>query len=653
MEKQWIFPHGENLTKDGHNNSSIETFLDNIGMSLTREVIQNSLDAKDINSSEPVHVKFNEFNFKTEEIPGIDQVKNFALPRAKEMWRDYDETYEFLLDYEKVIDSEELTILQISDYNTTGLNKENFESLIDGNNFSTKNSIDSAGSKGIGKAAPFAASELRMVFYNSNSIQNGIKSTGVLNFVSFPYSDENPNIITQVRSIFKNSDDSYFTEQLTFNQQERKDLEYGTDIFLIGLKQLGDWKEKIKLAVLNNFLVSLFNNELVVEIYGDYISHENLSDSIKSIEIENLTADQKREFKNTTNYYKVLTDPNHVKVNFPDSLVEKYGFINKADDAVLYLLDIDSANRKVLQTRKAGMKIFERSHIHGVINFSGVFQATGTELNKFLKDLENANHDKWSSDRKTGKEKRLADDFLRDLLHWYKSEVEENYGTASDDVTDAIGVVDLLPIIENTEGKLKPDSGIQQKFEPVKLKENSKTPNTTDADKEGELLEKQIKELGVVDSENGEFNPGDPEPESDNEGDKRDLIYKPDKQGNKHIVSDSDSEKIKAEQKTRVDEGNLSLKLIGIDYSKGKYKIVGKSSKDIGKLILELKAVGDNGSTYKLNILNSFSYKQSIEFSRKEIIIPNLSKNDDIAIDFEIDNHLRLKMEVTAYEIKK
>ena len=61
MQTNWLFPHGENLTKTGHNNSSIEAFLDNIGKSLTREVIQNSLDAKNNINEKPVYIKFNEF----------------------------------------------------------------------------------------------------------------------------------------------------------------------------------------------------------------------------------------------------------------------------------------------------------------------------------------------------------------------------------------------------------------------------------------------------------------------------------------------------------------------------------------------------------------------------------------------------------------
>src|SRR5699024_6168318 len=238
----------------------------------------------------------------TANIPGIEEIKNFALPRAKEMWQEYQETHEFLLGFEKVIQQDKIPILQISDYNTTGLNSENFESLVEGNNFSTKNNVDSAGSKGIGKAAPFAASDLRMVFYSSNSVKNGVKSTGVLNFVSFPFDLRNKKDITQERGILKTTNDGYLQQQITFGQKERIEEEFGTDIFLIGLKQLGDWKERMIRAVLNNFLVSIFNKELEVIVYGELISADTLGKVFESVDAGNLRGAERTEFIATQNY---------------------------------------------------------------------------------------------------------------------------------------------------------------------------------------------------------------------------------------------------------------------------------------------------------------------------------------------------------------
>ena len=228
-----------------------------------------------------------------------------------------------------------------------------------------------------------------MVFYNSNSVENGIKSTGVVNFVSFPFDDQNENDITQERGILKSSDGEYLKEQLTLSQKQREPNEYGTDIFLIGLKQLGNWKENIVRAILNNFLVSIFKNELEVEVYGELINSETVGQILENIDTNNLLQADRTEFIATQNYYKVLVSEEAMVSYLPEQMVDKYDFIDDVTDGTLYLLNVEPANRKILQTRKAGMKIYERGYVNSIINFTGIFQATGIKLNKFLKDLEN------------------------------------------------------------------------------------------------------------------------------------------------------------------------------------------------------------------------------------------------------------------------
>lgn len=651
METKWLFPHGENLTKTGHNNSSIEAFLDNIGKSLTREVIQNSLDAKNSLNDKPVIMEIKEFMVPTSDIPKISTIRDFALPRAKEMWRDYKETHEFLLEFEKVINKPKVPVLQISDYNTTGLNEENLESLIEGNSFSTKNNVDSAGSKGIGKAAPFAASDLRMVFYNSKSLENGIKSTGVINFVSFPYSSDNAKDITQERGILKTSNDGYLESQLTFGQRKRE-REYGTDLFLIGLKQLGDWKEKIIRAILNNFLVSIYKEELEVSVYGETINSESLGKIIESIDTDKLLRSEKMEFAATQNYYKVLTSSESIVLNLPQDLVEKYAFIKDVKDATLYLLNIEQANRKVLQTRKAGMKIYERGYINSIINFTGIFQATGTKLNEFLKDLENANHDKWSVDRKQGNNRTEAQNLLTDLLRWFRSEVKSNYGVTTEEINDAIGVSDLLPIVDSdNDNKENKDSGIKNKFTGSKIKEPRKNTLINDGEKEEEDLRKALEDIGISDSENGSVGPGssregkgggnNPDNEFGTGG--KDGDFEPDDKSDKRVVT---------EVQKPIGKGDMNAKLIGLNYKAGKYKLVGKANKKFDKLAIHFKSVGDNGSTYKVKVLDSHSGLHDTTHTSKEIILNKINRNDLIDITFDIDTKLKLKMEVIINEIK-
>lgn len=87
MAKKWAFPHGRDLTPRGANDPSINSFLDNVIDSLTREVIQNSLDAKIKENNNPVEITFDFDEISTRDIPGIDEIYDTALPLAEEFWR--------------------------------------------------------------------------------------------------------------------------------------------------------------------------------------------------------------------------------------------------------------------------------------------------------------------------------------------------------------------------------------------------------------------------------------------------------------------------------------------------------------------------------------------------------------------------------------
>lgn len=299
------------------------------------------------------------------------------------------DTLHYLETFKSVLTSETIDMLVISDYNTTGLNNKNFASLIEGDAYSEKTDETSAGSKGIGKAAPFAASNLRTVFYNSKSTNDGDKFAGVINFVSYR-DDEKVSFDGSTASYITQSRGRLFSDievptRFTQNRQQ-----YGTDLYVMGLKKIENWKEKIILAVLNNFLVALQNNKLEVIVDDETINELTLSDYLNSIKETLrigkyvLSTDERNTFYNTYSYYLALSSENKKIFTIPEEWIEEYSFIEDTNDATLYLvLDEEHPTRRVLQTRRSGMTIFERNRINGSIPFSGVFYATGRELNIF------------------------------------------------------------------------------------------------------------------------------------------------------------------------------------------------------------------------------------------------------------------------------
>ncbi|MFW3626337.1 hypothetical protein [Aerococcus viridans] len=648
---QWRFPHGEGLTPTGVNNTSIEIFLDNIADSLTREVIQNSLDAHNPEISNPVKVEFDFYEVKTSTIPGIDRIKNFALANAFKMWRKINntDTLSFLERFEKVLNEETISVLKISDYNTKGLNQKNYESLVLGNAYSEKDNENSAGSKGIGKAAPFAASDLRMVFYNTVPTNDTPKSAGVMNFVSFEF-DEEGKQITQERATYFEEGKNFIPNQLVFETAEREEDQFGTDIYILGLKQFEEsWTERILLSIVDSFLISIMNNELEVMIDDKIINHSTLATRMEELKELNLKGDEKAVFNSTLNYYDVMTNPNSIKRHL-DSRFKEYPFCEKPEDATLYLLQHEPANRTVLQTRKVGMKIYERNRISGNINFTGVFQATGNKLDAFLKDMENANHNTWSIDRMTGKDRKLAEKLLSDLLRWYKDEAKGAYEVTGETNIEAFGVSDLLPLNEgNNDNNDKKDSGIKNKIENIKIKKKTRKSDLTagNGDDEDKFLERTLEEAGIGHGdESGQNARG-----GKNGGGQGGHHGLGDNKGNKGEDSVGDRAVITKEKRVASSD-SLSVKILSLNPSEGKYRIVGKANKKAKLLEVALKSVGADGKVYSIKILNSNSQTLSVTHTSNAIKIHNIKKGERINIDFVIKSKLRMKMEGTVYEIK-
>lgn len=648
---QWRFPHGEGLTPTGVNNTSIEIFLDNIADSLTREVIQNSLDAHNPEISNPVKVEFDFYEVKTSTIPGIDRIKNFALANAFKMWRKINntDTLSFLERFEKVLNEETISVLKISDYNTKGLNQKNYESLVLGNAYSEKDNENSAGSKGIGKAAPFAASDLRMVFYNTVPTNDNPKSAGVMNFVSFEF-DEEGKQITQERATYFEEGKNFIPNQLVFETAEREEDQFGTDIYILGLKQFEEsWTERILLSIVDSFLISIMNNELEVMIDDKIINHSTLATRMEELKELNLKGDEKAVFNSTLNYYDVMTNPNSIKRHL-DSRFKKYPFCEKPEDATLYLLQHEPANRTVLQTRKVGMKIYERNRISGNINFTGVFQATGGKLDAFLKDMENANHNTWSIDRMTGKDRKVAEKLLSDLLRWYKDEAKGAYEVTGEANIEAFGVSDLLPLNEgNNDNNEKKDSGIKNKIENIKIKKKTRKSDLTagNGDDEDKFLERTLEEAGIGHGdESGQNARG-----GKNGGGQGGHHGLGDNKGNKGEDSVGDRAVITKEKRVASSD-SLSVKILSLNPSEGKYRIVGKANKKAKLLEVALKSVGADGKVYSIKILNSNSQTLSVTHTSNAIKIHNIKKGERINIDFVIKSKLRMKMEGTVYEIK-
>jgi hypothetical protein len=117
----WHFPNNGGGLAAGFNDSSMDTFKGHRLSALVREVIQNSLDARE-NKAEPVVVNFQITSLESQKLPEvhdllthIDKAKKTAVIQDDELAKD------FYSNARQIATQSEIQFLAIHDSNTTGL----------------------------------------------------------------------------------------------------------------------------------------------------------------------------------------------------------------------------------------------------------------------------------------------------------------------------------------------------------------------------------------------------------------------------------------------------------------------------------------------------------------------------------------------------
>ncbi|MDY0407669.1 hypothetical protein [Paracerasibacillus soli] len=351
----------------------------------------------------------------------------------------------------------------------------------------------SGGSFGIGKSAPFLNSKLRTIFYSSFDTTGYESHIGVANILSYQKPD---NRVTTGTGFYTNSE--YSTAiygQLPLDPSFTR-TETGTDIYITAFEPVQDWQEEIKKSVLLNFFMTVFQHKLIVRINDLEINSDNIAELIEAL-------DDTEDNRVLKNYFSLLTSPQTIQISYP---AQKYKDITfKEGEAVLYLLNGEDLNRRVLMTRKTGMRIYEQNRISGSISFTGLLTITGTNMNNIFKQMENPAHNEWSPER-FEKDPRLAKKIFADLRKFMREAVRNQFQEKIDDEMDAVGLSDFLPnknLI--SEGEINKRESLQTKIKTLIRKEKVEEPkqpkrrNTRQLDTDMEEIEKQLAgEFGIT-----------------------------------------------------------------------------------------------------------------------------------------------------------
>jgi hypothetical protein len=461
----WRFPPNGGGQCDGFTDAGIENFTGNRIESLGREIIQNSLDAKDSSAGDkPVIVTFNVKRIKAENFPGLDELKVSMQACLDQLRSDDQRESDFFKAAIAILEKPHIPILRIDDYYTNGLRYDfevprhsPFFAITKGKGISNKASDTAGGSYGIGQSAPYASSDLRTVFYSTEYSEevNEIKLLqGKSILMSHTVSGEMTlgtgyygqvdgcgPVVSDIPSDFQRHSPSGLSRQ-------------GTSVFVTGFNGHGDWKNRLIAAILGSYFFAIKEKKLIVRIDNDIeISHKTLSsyfydeDKVQQLTDREGGGGHRDPYLRARQYFSALEQPTITKDKQMNGLGHGQLWIRVQDDDED---ESESLDKSVALLRDTGMLITDEHNrlrrFTGYKNFSGVFVCRGDAGNKLLREMEPPRHDAFEPDRlRTQQEKRKAKAALKEMEDWIRNVAKEVAMAPVEERTEVEQLREFLP----------------------------------------------------------------------------------------------------------------------------------------------------------------------------------------------------------------
>ena len=633
---RWDFPKLGGGQKQGYTNSGIETFkgtelLDN----LAREICQNSLDAKDPHWEEPVTVEFKLTTIQKNNYPFLQEYLKY-LKSGKEFWQDKNDkkVMQFLEKAERLIEGNDIKILSASDYNTTGLigsdcgimESSIWSALVNSDGVSDK-SDGSGGSYGIGKNAPFACSDLSLVFYNTYAKDGKKAMEGVARAATLM--DDEGNLTQAIGHYRSDEDFKPITEDIACPIRDKFARDkYGTDIIIVGcnsfIEKNRDWQEKLVQAALHHFLLAIMEKKLIVKVETEVINDETLPLLIEKYKNANTNSFL------TSNFYETLISPEGDVI---------YKTIIDKNDLEIYLKSKPEYKRKIAKFRRSGMLVWE----HGkrtYQNFTAVVIVRGEQLNEILRKTEPPKHNIWDAKRIEDKEEakqaqkyidQIDDEILSSISSIYSEEI-------SDSVDSGVGEFlpdDLSNLSEKKPGtdKLKPVIKIieKPKLQKIYMNEN----------------------MDLAGTDEGKEVPDDNSVHNSSDSEYRFPEYKPQNKVERDDDSDEDdSEGISPQEGTKklTTYPNIKYQRITVvSQNAGLYKIILCPTEDCNSLYIEFSAIGEGDSNDKIIVEKYTIDKQTTSCNNTKIgpVVIEKDEAKEIFVTFENKEKMLINMDIT------
>lgn len=417
--------------------------------SFTREIIQNSLDAKNKEINDPVEVKFEVKKIKANDIPGISDLINVLEKSLLNLTHN-----ETINKFKKAIEQlkqPEVEVLKISDFNTLGMSKKSWEALLFTEGVSSKQDDSSAGRHGIGKKASFLMSLCNTVYYSTKNTNGEMFFGGKSILVDWKesadnnnwrsgtgwYGEQEENNIKYLENEELNKINNYFV---------RKD-EVGSDVIVLTPRIFDEnynLEKQIINSVLENFYIGLCENRIIVKINDTEINSKNVNTILDEYYVDkfikqgitgsNITYGLLKDFK--TAYIENKENPIVIDIPKLNSYLDLYITLNTEKTKKYYSF-----------YREHGMKIKDVRVSEADKTFAAIVVARGKEINEFLLSLENAAHDDFIVDENMSvQERKNKQNILDDIKERILRKIKE---FTKLELSDEIELDELNDIINN------------------------------------------------------------------------------------------------------------------------------------------------------------------------------------------------------------
>lgn len=612
---KWYFPLSSHGQIKGLKDSGIETFKGERLSSLSREIIQNSLDAKK-DDEKAVRVELKYFYINKESFPDREGFENNLKESLLEIKELKDKTSRIF--FEKALEAikqEKIPFVRISDFSTKGLTgsdqrkSSNWNNLVRSSGISDKGD-EAGGSFGIGKNATFTCSEFHTVFYSTLDIENKQACEGVCNLISV-YNKNASDYTQGIGYYASDSKNNPIKKQANFDLSFTRET-HGTDIYIAGFKfSEEDFEKEILKEVLNNFLYAIYKGTLVVEINNKIIEKSSLG--------KNINLNRSLLKKETYELYDLLEDEKtiwHTDFNTDD-----------AEEALLGLCIDPEGSRRISAIRKPWMKITYYDGFSRTVDFKGTFIAQGGKMNAILRKMENPQHNKWELDRLEGIERRLGNKLLSAIKKYINDKILLLNSFKNIEFLELEGAEEYIKLIDDETSKKQ--EKIKDKVLDVKVKSNPVSKTTQSIQTIGEF-EAYIDDSGGDEAFDSSTNLGG---------------------GSGEIPAEGEIPEAKTGHKVSITRNQIKLARSSKDNT---YKLFYKSSKDRSTVSMHVFPLDEEGKKINnvLNILEAKSQGKSLEISGN--LIKNIVMEKSVLnIKFKTNISKSLSLGVDIYEIDR